>query len=38
MLMTSCARSYNKIIQLLVARHDLDINYTGSRDLSPLVY
>ena len=30
-------RSYNKIIELLVSRPDLNINYTGQRDLSPLM-
>ena len=35
--MTCCARGYNEIIDVLVEREDLDINYTGNRDLSPLM-
>ena len=35
--MTCCARGYNEIINVLVERDDLDINYTGNRDLSPLM-
>merc|ERR1719369_166918 len=35
--MTCCARGYNQITVSLLARPDLDINYTGKRDLSPLM-
>jgi len=35
--MLCCVRGYTAVLNTLLTRTDLDVNYTGSRDLSPLM-